>query len=98
MLDNALDQTRQLPLKVGNPFEVRADELNCIGSVFNFALDSLDLAGRPPPRRTQLPRTHSADHLILSVLQGSENWIFVVEVTPQIVHFFRKGGLFVQHV
>ena len=49
MLDAGLNQTRQLPLEIGNPFEVRADELYSLGSLGNLALEDLKLAGRPAP-------------------------------------------------
>jgi hypothetical protein len=114
VLDAGIDQIRQLRLEVWNPFEVRADELYGFGSVGNFALEDLDLAGRPTPMlhlagllqvlaprlllRTQLPHTHSLDHDILLVLLGSAPRIHIGEFNPQIVHFLRKRGLFVQHV
>jgi hypothetical protein len=111
MLDAGLDQTRQLPLEIGNPFDVRADELYSLGSLGNLALEDLKLAGRPAPMLhragllallpclgTQPPHTHSPDHDILLVLLGCADRILVVVLTPQIVHFIWERGLFVQHV
>ena len=105
MLDAGLDQTRQLPLEVGNSFEVRADELNCFRSVGDATLPDVDLTDllHAPlllgslGSRILAPRLHSLDDQIIDILLiFQEEGKVVVVFTPEGMLLFRERGILVE--